>query len=187
MNHYYQPLIANYHYLAIVTSSRSLFLIFGNFEPVLHWSRWVFISVISGRSVQPRSFCSGSSTAIANRYIICQRLNFRTFEPVIHPSRWVEAVVKASNPGIFGSGSATSDNRCQVSVLAVEFQDLWAGLTLNSLSGRREAASFICCKRWIPSKELELDLFGSSLRGWSIWISGRLSRSNIEVAECGSV
>jgi len=41
-----QPLIASYHYLAIITSFKSLFLIFGNFEPVLHWSRWV-LSVVS--------------------------------------------------------------------------------------------------------------------------------------------
>jgi len=86
-----QPLMASCHHLAIIASFKSLFLIFGNFEPVLHWSRSV---EASGQSVQSMSFCSGTATSDNRCQVMHQswRLDFRTIEPVLHPSRWVEAV-----------------------------------------------------------------------------------------------
>jgi len=87
-----QPLIASYHYLAIITSFKSLFLIFGNFEPVLHWSR----SVLSVASVVEASIPGLYPVeALLVLIDVCQRLNFRSFAPVLHWSRCVLSVVEA--------------------------------------------------------------------------------------------
>jgi len=71
--------------------------------------------------------------------------------PVLHWSRWVEAVAERPiQVYLHWKEGTTSDSRYQVGGW-IEFQDIWAGLTLKSLGGRREAASFICCERWNPS------------------------------------
>jgi len=162
------PLIARCHCLAIVASYKSLFLIFGNFEPICHWSRWVLSVVSVVENVHSRSLSSGSTTTVANR-CPCQRLNFRSFELVLHPSRWVEAVVSVveniHSRSLSSGSTAAIDNRhpCQ----RLNFRTFEPVLHLS---------------RWVEEeKQLPLsllwalesiycqsrkDLFGSSLSGW---------------------
>jgi len=129
-NHYYQPLIASYYYLAIITSFKSLFLIFGNFEPVLHWSRWVLSVVSVVEEVQSRSFSCGSTTTTTNRYQVGGWISGPLSRSYIHVAEWKQwkQWCRTSIPGLFAlEGSATSDSRYKVGGW-VEFQDVWAGL-----------------------------------------------------------
>jgi len=160
-NHYYQPLIASYHYLATITSFKSLFLNFGNFEPVYHWSRWVFIS---GRSVHSGSLSCGSATSDSRYQGLA--VEFQDY--------WAGLTSKSlggssgssgrtSNPGLFAlEGSTTSDSRYQ----AIDFQDVWTCLALKSLSEEEKHLPLSAVSADIHLLPKQKDLFGSSLRGW---------------------
>jgi len=149
-----QPLIASYHYLAIITSFKSRFLIFGNFEPVLHWSRWVLSVVSVVEAVEEASIPGLCPVEVLLVLIdICQWLNFRSFEPVLHWSRLVEAVaaVAAVAQNVHSrsscSGSTTSDSRYSLNFRTIE-PVLHSSC---SVEVEEEAASFICCERFTPS------------------------------------
>ena len=147
-NHYYQPLIASYHYLAIITSFKSLFLNFGNFEPVYHWSRCVLsvLSVVEAvvKASNPCLFAVELLLVIIDTK--AWRLNWfsgglsRSYTEVAVCYQWWKQWQNVQSRSIC-TGRTTSDSRYQG--LAVEFQDYWACLALKLLCGRREAASFI--------------------------------------------
>jgi len=166
-NHY-QPLIASSHYLAIITSFKSLFLIFGNFEPVLHWSRWVLSVVSVVEEVEEASNPGLYPVEVLLLLIDIKawRLNFRTIEPVLHPSRWVEAV------------EAVADRPIQVylhwkEVLLVIVDIHWISRRLSrsytQVAGCMEEEKLLPLSavstmlHLLPKKK---DLFGSSLSGW---------------------
>jgi len=163
------PLIASYHYLAIITSFKSLFLIFGNFEPVLHWSRWVLSVVSVVEAVEEASIPGLYPVEVLLVLIdICQRLNFRSFEPVLHWSRWVEAVdaVAAVAQNVHSrsscSGSTTSDSRYSLNFRTIE-------PVLHSSRWVEEEKLLPLSLLWVLESiycQSRKDLFGSSLSGW---------------------
>jgi len=101
---------------------------------------------------------------------ICQRLNFRSFEPVLHSSRCVLSVVEAVIERPFQVYLHWKEVLLVIVDTVSSGRNWFSGRLSRSSTQvaewRREGASFICCERWNPSMEVELDLFGSSLSGW---------------------